>query len=255
MTERLDETDLHAFVDNRLSDEDRLRVGRRIASDPGTAARVAAWSADAERLRAALAFKAEEPLPRALDMRFLRERSSMSRETPFRWMAIPNLAALALALMVGAGAGWLLRGSDASHGLASLEQQAALAQRVFTALPRTDFGAEANVQRVGWGGPRAAREIVAPDLSRDGYALLGGQYVPTDQGAAVMFLYANAAGERMSLFVRLMIGIDENAPLRPVSAAGVSGFAWSRAGVGFTLVSDKAGPASRPLPEGLNAPG
>ena len=48
------DSDLHAYVDHQLSEQDRRLLEHYLASHPQVAARVQAWQQDAQHLRAAL---------------------------------------------------------------------------------------------------------------------------------------------------------------------------------------------------------
>ena len=62
------EDDLHAYVDRVLEPERQVEVANYLESHPEVARRVAAFSDQRERLRAALAPIADEPLPAELNL-------------------------------------------------------------------------------------------------------------------------------------------------------------------------------------------
>ncbi len=241
-TRPVNEDDLHAYVDGRLDADGARCVARYLDANPEAAARTRAWQAGGEMLRAALAAKAAEPVPSRLNLARLAETRQARAWAPAR-----IAATLALALGMGGAFGWWARGSDVPHGLAGLGAEAALTQRVYATSGLVDFGPAAREQQLGFVGGAPVRAVQAPDLAGAGYRLLGGRLVPTAQGSATLFVYENAAGERISLFVRLMIGLDENASMRQVGSDGLAGFAWSRDGVGYSLISGAATPALRTL--------
>jgi anti-sigma factor RsiW len=243
------EDDLHAFVDGFLAPEERARVEHYLGAHPDAAARVAAWQDSTAMLRRVFNAKAQENLPGSLDLRRLAQ-ARLER----RWAPRQMAAGVALALCLGAGAGWFAHGSDPTRGLAGLGAQAAIAQRVFAAdaTHPVEFGPGELKVRVGWAGEND-RPVKAPDLSSAGYRLLGGRRVATEQGSACMFIYADAQGNRISVFVRLMVGYDTNAPVRPLEASGVSGYAWSRDGIGYGLVSTANSPSLRALSDQVRA--
>jgi len=231
------EDDLHAYVDGFLNRDDRLRVERYLDENPEAAARIAGWQNACDQLKLGLSHKAKEPVPSRLNLQHLAQ-SRAARA----WRPMNVAASIAMALIVGSGAGWVARGTDAPHGLNGLAQQAAVAQRVFVADQGSrGFDPKMLTERVGWSG-RFGREISAPDLSQAGYKLVGGRLVATEQGSAPMFTYENAKGEKICMFVRLMVGTDENASMRPVAVDGLSGYTWSHDGVGFGLFSEKHDP-------------
>ncbi len=243
-TERvISEDDLHAYVDGFLSSDDIARVEDYLKTHREAAARVENWKHSREALRRGLAFKAQEPVPSALNV----QRLAAARRAR-SWAPQRVAAGIVLALGIGMGVGWYAH-PDGSHGLASLGQQAALAQRVLVADAGrpAEFSTTNLTQRVGWTDEKLGHQVTAPDLSAAGYKLLGSRLVPTEQGAAPMFTYENAHGDRISIFIRLMVGIDTNASMRPIDGKDVSGYAWAHDGVGFGVVSSKPIPELRQL--------
>jgi anti-sigma factor RsiW len=101
-----------------------------------------------------------------------------------------------------------------------------------------EFAADQQAQLVNWVSARLGRPVVPPDLSKSGYHLMGGRVVATDHGPAGMFLYQNADGHRMTLFVRPMGKIDMNANMQPVQMADTTGFVWANNGLGISLVAN-----------------
>ncbi len=230
---RYEDDDFHAYVDGLLDDDARANVERYLATDPRTASRVSGWQADTVALRQALAPKADEPTPYALLAHQLRPTQ---RENGWRRYAIA--AGIAAAFVSGTSAGWLGRGSSEAHGLASLGQQAAMAQQVFAYAPQPLE--QTNGQpalRVGLDAGNSGRAVAAPDLQSAGYTLLGGRLVPTKQGSAALFVYRNSDNLRIGVMVRRMIGIDTDAAMQEVPLDGAIGYAWSRRGIGFSVVS------------------
>ena len=234
------EDELHAYVDGRLAALDARRVERFLEQHPEAAERVRGWRRDADVLRRVLAAKVREPVPSRLDL------ARLARRRPARgtW-PLGMAASVVVALLAGGIGGWTLRGAGRLTGLAGLAQQAAMGERALA----TDAGASClGAARLPVGsGTGGARVIDAPDLSGAGFQLVGGCLVATEQGSAPLFTYRNGHGERVSLLVRLMIGIDTDAAVRSVDAGSVTGFAWSRHGIGFGLVAAPAVPGLRDL--------
>jgi len=231
------EDDLHAYVDGFLNLDDRLRVERYLEENPAAAARIAGWQAGCDQLKRGLAYKTKEPIPSKLNLQHLAE-SRAARA----WYPRSVAASIAMALIVGSGAGWIARGTDMPHGLTGLAQQAAVAQRVFVADQHSrGFDPAMLIEHVGWNG-RFGRDVKAPDLSQAGYKLVGGRLVATEQGSAPFFTYENEKGEKICIFVRLMVGTDENAAMRAVTVDGLSGYTWAHDGVGFGLLSERHDP-------------
>ena len=230
----ISEQDLHAYVDGFLDPARRSSVDRYLASHPQVAERIAGWQTANEALRKAVAWKAEEPVPAALNVaRVLNTRLSQ------RWAPARVAAGILIALAIGAGSGWIAHTPSAGGGIASVAMEASMAQLVFAADPLhpVEFGADEQFQLVKLASLRLGHAVVPPDLSDAGYRLLGGRILATEYGAGCMFLYEGEAGVRITLFVRPMHNTDMNAKMRPVQTADTAGFVWSRNGLGFGLVS------------------
>ena len=232
---RIADEDLHAYVDGALDPERRLEVERELTEQPEVAARISGWQAADDALRRAVAWKANEPVPRSLGVaRILEERRAR------QWMPWQMAASILIALAVGAGSGWIARGPGVPVGVASVGVEAAIAHRVFAMDPAhpVEFDASQNGSLVSWVSQRFGRPIAAPDLAAAGYRLIGGRLVATEHGAGCMFLYENAAGTPLTVFMRPMQRRDINAPMRPVQSNDVAGFAWAREGLGFSVVAN-----------------
>lgn len=226
------EEDLHAYVDGHLAPDACVRVENYLRQHPEASVRVEEWRRGREALRQALNHKLREPIPRSLTLAGLAQARSRRH-----WSPQKMAASIIFALCIGTGAGWWARGSDVEHGLAGLSRQAVLSERVFSSDPQLITFSTAEEHQLGFAGQDVSRRIKAPDLSKAGYTHLGGHVVPTDQGSACIFVYQNASGGRISIFTRLMIDKDMNAPMRPVAEDGFSGFAWSHGGIGYSLIS------------------
>src|SRR5262245_59799462 len=100
------EDELHVYVDGELPSDRTQAVETWLASHPEDAARVAAWRAQAEAIRARYGNVINEPVPDRLALRkIMRTRRS--------WGTIAAAAAIA-AFMVGDFAGWMARGASAA---------------------------------------------------------------------------------------------------------------------------------------------
>jgi anti-sigma factor RsiW len=234
------EDDLHAYLDGFLDTERQLAVERYLADHPDAAARIAGWQAGNQALREAVAWKAHEPVPISLNVGRLVE-ARLSR----RWSAWRTAAAAVLALIIGAGSGWMARGPGVPSGVASVAMEAMATYHMFAAddMHPVEFSADQRPQLVNWISQRLGRHVAPPDLSKAGYQFMGARMVATPQGPACMFLYSDAKQNRIELFVRPMEKRDMQAPMRPMQAEHMSGYIWANDGLGFGVV------AGQPMPE------
>lgn len=229
------EEDLQAYVDNLLDADRRAVVARFLQESPDTAARVAAYCAQREALRAALASQAAAPRPPQLDVHMLVEQRLARRSALWR-----TAAAVVLALGLGGSGGWVLHGVLAPPpGNVSLLVQEAVANHiVYTADRRrpTELGADQREDLARWVSNRLNRPVAPPDLSSAGYHYMGGRLAATPEGPAGMFMYQNDGGLRLTVFVR-PVGSVLNVPMEHVEAGKLGGCAWIDKGVGYTVVA------------------
>ena len=101
------EEELHAYVDGQIAGGECAVIEKWLESHPEDAARVAAWRAQADAIRARYGAAASEPVPRRFDL----ERLARADRT---WSRLAAAVAL-LAFLVGGAAGWFSRGAWESN--------------------------------------------------------------------------------------------------------------------------------------------
>lgn len=190
------EHDIHAYVDGRLDGTTRAAVELYLARHPQRAVEVAAWQRDAQHLRAALAGAAALPANPALDPATLRTRR--------RRRAIARLAyaaALVLCLGLGGVGGWQWRDGQ---GVAPPMGDALTAYRLLALEPgaAADLVPRHEGDLQAWLDRHFQRRVALPDLRGAGFRAVGGRLFATEQGAAAMVLYRDAAGHAISFYVR-----------------------------------------------------
>ena len=247
--------ELHAWLDGRLADEQRRAVDARLEMDPVACATLAAYRRQAEALRALHRPMLDEPVPPSLDAAAQRLADASQRASQWwRWGGMAATFALVFAT------GWLAHGQWQDHrgpGVAALTsrgtaqefvRQASLAHAVYAPEVRhpVEVGAVQQEHLVQWLSKRLARPLKVPDLSAQGYALVGGRLLPGEHGARAQFMYQTPGGERVTLYLgALETGADAAARQETAfsfSASGpVPGFYWVDQGFGYALT----GPLSR----------
>jgi anti-sigma factor RsiW len=220
--------DLQAFIDGRVTPERRAAIEAYLAAHTAAAEAVAADTRIGAMLRARLAARSEEPIPPRLRVaNILAERRSRTRRR------LGAVAAALAWLVVGVGGGWFahsaLRGGAALQPNAAAEttRDAIAAYRTFVVekLHPVEVRADQEAHLVQWLSRRLGKPLAAPDLTAQGYELMGGRLLPTETGPAAMFMYADKAGDRLTLYARA----DEPAAgtgFRFEREDGVAAFAW-----------------------------
>jgi anti-sigma factor RsiW len=240
----ISEDDLNAHVDGVLEEERRAEVAAYLDGHPDVAARIAAYSAQRELLRSALAPIADEPLPPQLNLRRLIENRRRPRPS---WGAA--VAALIL-VFIGGLAAWGVRGAvqPPGAGLAALAQEASYSFGVYAPdrVRPVEIRATDSEQLVQWVSNRLHQPVKVPDLTNSGYRLMGGRLVATSHGPAAMFMYDDDRGQRLVILTRPM-QTDQNKPMAPLSGDSVSGFAWADDGLGYGLVGQATPEQLKPI--------
>ena len=235
------EDDLEAYIDGRLPGGRLALVETALAADAGLAARVSADRALRQELKARLDPISAQPIPARLRVAPMIAR----RRTRVR-MRLGAVAASLLLLAAGAAAGWEARGWDATtargYGVAAAAVAIA-AHRVFAvevAHP-VEVPATQQAHLVQWLSRRVGRTLKIPDLSAEGFDLMGGRVVPEDGRAAAQFMYSDHAGQRLTLLIREADGRDTR--FRFAASDGFEAFSWINGGLGFAMVAAVDRPA------------
>ncbi|WP_315764957.1 MULTISPECIES: anti-sigma factor [unclassified Bradyrhizobium] len=239
------EDDLHAYVDHALAPERRAEVAAYLEDHPDIAKRILGYADQRERLRAALAPVADEPLPATLNLARMIE-ARRRRRLPLQWAA-----AAVLLLCIGGIGGWVARNSlqPAPGGLIALAQEATDSYHVYAPdhLRPVELRASDTVQLTRWVSDRLHQPVKVPDLAAAGYRLMGGRLVPTSHGPAAMFMYDDDHGDRLVMLTRPMNKTDQNAPMMAQSRGDVGGLVWADGGIGYSLVGQAPAESLRPI--------
>ncbi len=94
-------------------------------------------------------------------------------------------------------------------------------------------------QLLSWLSKRLGRDIKAPNLASTGFRLIGGRLLPGEMNkAAAMFMYENASGQRISLYLRGMAQPTPETAFRVTERAGIATYYWVDHDWGYALSSD-----------------
>ncbi len=231
-TERtpITETDLHAYVDGQLAEPRRLEVEAWLAGRPEQRARVLAWQRDIEALREMLAPVLAEPIP-------VRIPTSAHR----RHSVWPRFAMAASIAILSAALGWLGRGAltDAPQAQTRnvLAHRAAIAHVVYSPDVRrpVEVGADQEEQLVAWLSRRLGAPLKPPRLGGAGYELIGGRLLPGEEGPVAQFMYHDAGGQRLTLYVTREGASAGDTAFRFAQEGPVSVFYWIDGRFGYAL--------------------
>jgi anti-sigma factor RsiW len=160
------------------------------------------------------------------------------RDTQWRW------GGMAASVLLSFGFGWTMHGQmHASTRPATLAfaHQAGLAHAAYVPEVKHPVEVDAAQQAhlVQWLSKRLDRPLKLADLNPQGYALVGGRLLPGEDGVRAQFMYQDAKGKRLTLYLG---ALKEARP--PESSFQFSGegklarFYWVDQGFGYALSGD-----------------
>ena len=229
------DTELNAYVDGELDADRRAAVEAHLADNPRDRDRVAAWQDQAETLRALYAHVADEPVP----VRLSPHRIAAERRHGMRRALTAIAAALALVVVGGAG-GWVGRGLVAPDAAAmTLVREAEAAHALYEpeVLHPVEVSGEDGAHLVKWLSKRLDRRLSAPDLTSEGFTLVGGRLLPASTSAAALLMYENRDGARVTLYV--IPGAGEETAMRFSDGAGLTAVSWRTDRLDCVLVGEQ----------------
>ncbi len=248
------EADLHALVDGQLTPERQREVQEYLSQRPEESERVEIYRTQKRELRALFDPVLGEALPARL-------QRYACPQTP--WYLQRLAAGIAIAVISGA-TGWGLRGGTMPAGgslaqreppaitLASASgfaQRAAVAHAVFSPDARraVEVSAEHEDQLVAWLSKRMGTSMKPPHLQAVGYTLDGGRLLPGGQGPVAQFMYHDATGAKLTLYVSREIGgtdpaskgaSNQDTAFRFAREGSVNVFYWVEGAFGYAISAD-----------------
>jgi len=205
-----------------------------------------AWRAQRDALRELHREVLDEPIPPALlaAAGLVVER----HDRQARWMRWGGMAA---GIAIAFGAGWLANAQWSSSGAMLLARAPATREFVHAAevahvvyAPEkrhpVEVAAAEQQHLAQWLSKRLDKALKVPDLSAQGYALVGGRLLPGNEGARAQFMFERAGGERITLYIGSLVSgatspRSGETAFRFASDGPVPSFYWVDRGFGYAL--------------------
>ena len=232
--EPIDEADLHAYVDGRLEPARHAAVEAYLEANPTERQRLADYRAIDAELHRLFDPALNEPVPASLRLPPMR-----------RWTTAPvwlaRAAAAAGFMLFGGALGWFAHERVQQPLVAdrAFVRQALAAHVVYVPEVRHPVEVDAGQQQhlVAWLSKRLGTAIRAPALESLGFQLLGGRLLPADGKPAAQFMYQDAGGRRLTLYVR---GLADNrdTAFRFAEQDGIGAFYWVDGDLAYALIGD-----------------
>ena len=240
-TQPMTEEELHAYVDDALTPERRVAVDEHLARHPADAERIAAYRAQKQALKALFQPVLDEPLPdrlQALSVQPIKVSPGGGSGFGGLWQRLA--AGVVIAALGGAG-GWLAHGQYL-HGermarAVPLSHQAAVAHVVYSPDVRrpVEIAADQEEALVKWLTKRLGTPVSPPKLGALGYELVGGRLLPGNSGPVAQFMYQDASGQRMTLYVTTESAEKRDTGFRFAREGLVNVFYWVDGKFGYAL--------------------
>lgn len=246
---------LHALVDGQLTAAHRAAAMAQVADDPMTGDTLKAWQDQREALRGLHQQLLDDPIPDTLLATV--HRSARARQALDPWWRWGGMAA---GVLLAFAVGWTAHGQfgnpaayaagQSTRASQAFAHQATLAHAAFAPEVRhpVEVGAAQQEHLVQWLSKRLGKPLKVPVLSSQGYELVGGRLLPGEGGARAQFMFQNAAGVRVTLYLGALAGAS--AAGKPDSAetafrysndGPVPAFYWMDQGFGYAM----SGPVAR----------
>ena len=226
---RIDEAELHAYIDGELAPEDRAEVEALLAAAPAEASLVRDVRELNEALGQRYAGRLDAPLTEQMRRTLARIPEHARTERPGfarRWA--PLAAAILVAALAGAG-GYFVRDltMEARRPEAAFVTTAIGAHSVYVPEVRhpVEVGAAEEAHLVQWLTKRIGANVRAPALAPLGWKLVGGRLLPDRGLPAAQFMYEDGTGRRLTLYMRQETGLD-NTAFRFAEGNGFGAFYW-----------------------------
>jgi anti-sigma factor RsiW len=228
------DSDLQAYVDDRLSPARRREVEAYLSDHPAVAVQVEELKALGRTIHRLYDPVLEEPLPPEMAI------------SPNRAVWVRRLAAAAAMLVLGAVIGWWLKPS-LDHTVTvrlydQLVRPAAFAHRVYATDPRrpVELKARDEQQLINWLSARMHTQIKAPNLAPAGFELIGGRLLPSTDRMAAQFMYQDGHGQRLTLYIRRGAWTNQTPAFQYSRSQGIGTLYWIDGPMGYALSGDFA---------------
>ena len=226
--------DLHAWADGQLAPERRTAVEQAMARDASLANRAADIQRQNAWLRNGLDAALHEPLPQ----RLLDAARMPAKPAPSHWRLMAIAASVAL-LAVGLAGGWYARDAvlERAGTPTTFARQAALTHALYAADANRPVEVWASEEKrlVTWLTKRLGFAVHAPDLNSFGYALVGGRLVAGNEQPTALFMYENAAKNRLTLQARKQAPGTSETAFHYAIEDGVGVYYWIDEQCGYAL--------------------
>lgn len=252
-TRQLSDDELHALADGRIAGPERFALEARLALEPNAQSRLTQWQQQNLLLRGLHRSVLDEAVPSPL-LEAARQTVSAQKNAD-RWSRMGGIAA---GIVLSFGMGWVANATWQSQHMGTLTaqvpassefvRQARYAHVVYAPEVRhpVEVTSAEQAHLVQWLSKRVGKTLKVPNLTAQGYDLVGGRLLPGDTGARAQFMFQNGAGTRLTLYLGALAApaqseAAQETAFRFAADGTVPSFYWVEQGFGYAL----SGPLQR----------
>jgi anti-sigma factor RsiW len=226
---------LHAYADGELDGAEKAAIEKLLAENTEARAALDAWQSQNRAMRLAFDSVLSEPVPAPLTA-LLRPRRG---RIPFAAMA----ASVAL-LALGTAAGWTLRPAKSF----TIADRALAAHEIYAPELRhpVEVTASEEDHLQHWLSKRLGTRFSVPDLSDQGYTLLGGRLLAAEDRPAAQLMYEDANTRRITVFLVSNPARSE-AAMEIAQRGNLTACYWYDAGLGVAVAGEMDRDAAQAL--------
>lgn len=223
---------LNAYVDGELDAAERDAVESLLAGDSGARATVEAYRRQDHAMKQAFDGLLSEPVPASL---------AAALATRVTWRAWPfmNVAAAIALVVFGGVAGWFAAHDPQAARAETIAESAISAHEVYASEVKhpVEVWAADKDHLEAWLSKRVGVAFTVPDLTEQGYALLGGRLLAVSEHAAAQLMYEDANKKRITIFFTANPGKTETA-LRVEERGTVIACYWLNEKLAFAMAGE-----------------
>lgn len=240
-TIKIQEDDLHAYVDNQLSAEKVDAVEALMRKNPQIAQQVHKWQQQNKAISELFDNEAFTEIPDQLNLKRLNENSNKKGENTRKTPRFYSLAASLTLIVISGTIGWFAHdlSQPMTPNTANFVSSAISAHQVYTVevLHPVEVNADKQKHLVAWLSKRIDHPLAVPDLQDYGYNLLGGRLLSMRKGrTAAQLMFENEEGKRVTLLVSKNPSYQDQA-FHLKNESGVNAFYWMDTNVAYSIAS------------------
>lgn len=243
---KVSDEELHAFVDAELDPERLSAVLAWLKEQPADASRVLHWLAQRVQLRRLSRSVDLGPTPPALSGVVVQAARMANRRS--RWLQAAAVVLLVSAGILGGRFWGQVEGAGDPGGMASsprFVREAVVAHAVFVPELRhpVEVTASEEAHLVQWLSRRLGAPLRTPSLAKFGYHLMGGRLLPGENTPRAQFMFEDAEGRRVTLYVAVFAPghVPDSTSFQSVRFGDEESFYWIEDRFGYALSAKVSG--------------